>query len=179
MVEADITIPVTLDAKTFRRFARFDMLKLRRRWVRPLVFALILIGFAAVALMLRREQSGLLAAVLLTVGLGLPLVYIGTFLSQTNMQAMRQKLDKPRLVYTVSLREEGLRVTGNRKDRAETLELPWDKIYGLYGTRRCLYLYVTAGKAFLLPDGQGNASRADIIAFLGKKLPPEKIHVKN
>ena len=37
-----ITIPVKLDEKTFRRFARFDMLCLRRRWVNPLVFALIL-----------------------------------------------------------------------------------------------------------------------------------------
>ena len=39
-----ITIPVRLDEKTFRRFARFDMLVLRKRWVKPMVFALILAG---------------------------------------------------------------------------------------------------------------------------------------
>ena len=50
MKDGAITVHVRLDAKTFRRFSRFDMLRLRRRWVRPTVFAAILIAFAVMAL---------------------------------------------------------------------------------------------------------------------------------
>ncbi len=80
-----IEIPVKLNEKTFKRFARFDMFTLRKRWVRPVIFSLLMTAFAAAALLARKEQSGLIAAVLLTVGLGLPVVYFGTFLSQVNM----------------------------------------------------------------------------------------------
>ena len=45
MKDGAITVHVRLDAKTFRRFSRFDMLRLRRRWVRPTVFAAILIAW--------------------------------------------------------------------------------------------------------------------------------------
>ena len=106
MKYTDITVHVKLDEKTFKRFARFDMFALRKKWIRPAVFALILIAFAFVALLARKEQSGMIAAVLLAVGIGLPLVYIGSFLSQVNMQAARAKLKPARPVYTVTLREE-------------------------------------------------------------------------
>jgi len=74
------------------------------------VIALILCAFAVVALISRLPQSGMIAAVLLAVGLGLPIVYIGMFLSSVNMQASRWKLEKGRNVYTVQLTEEGFRV---------------------------------------------------------------------
>ena len=45
MSAKEITIPVRLDGKTFKKFSRFDMFRLRRRWVRPVVFALILTAF--------------------------------------------------------------------------------------------------------------------------------------
>ena len=83
----DITVPVKLDEKTFKRFARFDMLRLRKRWVRPAVFAVILTAFAAAALLSGKKEAGMIASVLLVIGLGLPIVYIGSFLSQVNMQA--------------------------------------------------------------------------------------------
>ena len=105
----DITVSAKLDEKTFKRFARFDMFILRKKWIRPAVFSLILVAFAFIALLLRKEQSGLIAAVLLVVGIGLPLVYIGTFLSQVNMQAARAKLKPARPVYTVTMRDEGVR----------------------------------------------------------------------
>ena len=46
----EIVIPVKLDEKTFKRFARFDMFILRKHWVRPLIFSLLLTAFAIVAL---------------------------------------------------------------------------------------------------------------------------------
>ena len=45
-----ITIPVKLDEKTFRRFAYFDMFILRKKWIRPVVFFLIMTAFAFAAL---------------------------------------------------------------------------------------------------------------------------------
>ena len=110
----EITIHVRLDAKTFRRFCRFDGLWMRRRWARPLVFALLLGAFAAVALLSGREQSGLIAGVLLAVGLGLPLVYIGSFLTQINRQVKRYGLKSPRAVYTVRLSPDAMRVTNDQ-----------------------------------------------------------------
>ena len=47
----DITVAVKLDEKTFKRFARFDMFALRKKWIRPAVFSLILIAFAVIALL--------------------------------------------------------------------------------------------------------------------------------
>lgn len=169
MAQTKITIPVRLDAKTFRRFSRFDMFVLRKRWVRPVVFALILIAFAAVALLSGKAQAGLIAAVLLAVGLGLPLVYFGTFLSQVNLQAARIKLDKPRLVYTVTLDFDGVRVVNARK-KESPLVLKWQDVKAAYRAKGCVYLYVSPVQAFLLPDGQCDAGDEALIACLKEHL---------
>ena len=168
-----ITIPVKLDEKTFKRFARFDMFRLRKRWVKPVVFSLILIAFAVLALFLGKSQSGLIAAVLLAVGLGLPLVWFGSFLSQVNLQAVKQKLNPPRIVYTVSLAEDRLLVKNNR-NKEETLVLEWNKIPQAFRAKGCVYLYVAPVKAFLLPDGQANVPDAEVWSFLESRLGKEK-----
>ena len=164
-----ITIPVRLDEKTFRRFARFDMLVLRKRWVKPMVFALILCAFAVVALISRLPQSGMIAAVLLAVGLGLPIVYIGMFLSSVNMQASRWKLEKGRNVYTVQLTEEGFRVINDRKQE-NTGIVPWEKAAQAFRRKDCIYLYATPAKAFLLPNGQADAPDDAVWACIRKGL---------
>lgn len=171
--EKKIVIPVRLDEKTFRRFARFDMFSLRRKWVRPLVFSLILIAFALAALLIRKAQSGMIAAVLLAVGIGLPVVYIGTFLSQVNMQAVRLKLKPARPVYTVTLRESGITVENNRK-KEDLLELEWSALQRAFRKKGCIYLYVTAAKAFLLPDGQADAPDPEVWDYLVRHLGKEK-----
>lgn len=171
-----ITIPVRLDEKTFRRFARFDMLRLRRRWIRPLVFALILCAFAAVALVSRLPQSGMIAAVLLVVGLGLPIVYIGMFLSQVNVQAARWKLEKGRNVYTVSLSAGGFRVVSGQKQE-DTGLVPWEKAARAFRRKDCIYLYATPAKAFLLPAGQADAPDRDVWAMITGGIGPEKCSI--
>ena len=167
----EITIPVRLDEKTFRRFSRFDALRLRKRWVRPVGFALILAAFAAVALLSRKPQAAMLAAVLLVVGLGLPLVYFGTFFSQVNLQVERHKLDKPRAVYTVALNADGIRVTNDQKEEAP-LVAPWKDIRAAFRAKGCVYIYVTAARAFLLPDGQAEdgVGAEEIWAYLVKHI---------
>lgn len=169
----EIVIPVKLDEKTFKKFARFDMFILRKKWVRPVVFSLIMLGFAAVALLVRKEQSGMIAAVLLAVGLGLPLVYAGSFLSQVNMQAVRWKLKPARNVYTVTLRDAGMTVENNQK-KEDLLELDWPAVRKACRRKGCIYLYVTDAKAFLLPDGQANVSGEEVWQYLKDRLGSEK-----
>ena len=168
-----ITIPVKLDEKTFRRFARFDMLCLRRRWVKPLIFALILCAFAAVALITRLPQSGMIAAVLLVVGLGLPVVYIGMFLSQVNMQAAQWKLGKGRSVYTVRLSGDGFQVSNDRKQE-NTGVVPWEKAAQAFRRKDCIYLYATPAKAFLLPSGQADAPDDAVWSMIEKGIGTDK-----
>ena len=169
----DITVNVKLDEKTFKRFARFDMFSLRKRWVRPALFSLILIAFAVIALLSRKEQSGMIAAVLLAVGIGLPLVYIGTFLSQVNVQAARAKLKPARPVYTVTLRDEGIRIVNDQKEE-EPQEADWQSIQRAFRRKGCIYLYVTAAKAFLLPDRQADAPDHDVWDFIREHLGEDK-----
>ena len=169
----EIVIPVKLDEKTFKRFARFDMFILRKHWVRPLVFSLLLTAFAVIALLIKKEQSGLIAAVRLTVGLGLPIVYFGTFLSQVNMQAVRQRLDPPRAVYTVRLTEQGLEAE-NKQKKEDPLRLSWAETRRAFRAKGCIYLYVSPVKAFLLPDGQADASDAQVWAYLLEHMGADK-----
>ena len=168
-----ITIPVRLDEKAFKRFARFDMFSLRKKWIRPVVFSAILIVFAFAALLIRKEQSGMIAAVLLAVGIGLPVVYIGSFLSQVNMQSLQRKLKPARKVYTVMLQETGILVQNDQR-REDPLEMDWSSIQKAFRKKGCIYLYVTPAKAFLLPDGQADVPDEEVWHYLEEHLGAEK-----
>ena len=150
-----ITVPVKLDVRTFRRFACYDAFRKRKRWIRPAVFCLIFLVFAFIALLAKKEESGMVAAVLLVIGIGLPVIWLGIFLSQVNIQAEKYRLAPDRKVYTVILSDQGIRVENNRRE--ESLSLPWSHEWQAIRHKRCTYLYVTAQKAFLLPDGQADA----------------------
>jgi len=169
MANTKITIPVKLNSRTFRRFSWFDMFILRKRWVRPVVFALILIAFAAVALLSGKAQAGLIAAVLLVVGLGLPLVWFGSFLSQVNLQAEKLRLDNPRPVYTLTLDYDGVRVVNNmRKEDAQTVK--WADVQAAFRRKDCVYLYVSPVRAYLLPFGQADVADEDLWAYLKERI---------
>ncbi|MBR5111326.1 MAG: YcxB family protein [Clostridia bacterium] len=162
----DITVPVKLDEKTFKRFARFDMLRLRKRWVRPAVFAVILTAFAAAALLSGKKEAGMIASVLLVIGLGLPIVYIGSFLSQVNMQALGQRLGKEgRRVYDIRLKDDEIIVV-NRRNTDERVTLPWQEVKQVYWAKGCIYLYVHTARAFLIPDGQASVPPDSVWTFI-------------
>ena len=173
-MEKRIVISVMLDAKTFRRFAFFDAFAVKKRGRKPILFSLILLAFAAAALWLRKEQSGMIAAVLLVIGLGLPILYIGTFISQLNLQAERFKLGKGRKVYTVTLENGGVTVH-NLQQGEEDLHLPWNDVWRAYRRKDCVYLYASPAKAFLLPAGQADAPDQAIAEVLREKLPPSRL----
>ena len=171
-----IVVPVRLDEKTFRRFARFDMLRLRKRWVKPALFALILCAFAFVALISRRPQSGMIAAVLLAVGLGLPIVYVGMFLSQVSLQAEKWKLGKGRPVYTVTLRSRDFTVLSDQKAR-ETVTVEWKDAAQAFRMPGCIYLYASPAKAYLLPDGQADAPDIEVWNMIVSHLGADKCRI--
>ena len=172
-MSSEITVPVRMSARDFRRFAVFNTLRHRRAWVRPLVFALIFSALAAVCFVSGRPQSGLLGAVLLACGLGLPLVWLGTFFAQLSAQAKKNGLRQPRLVYTVKLRRLGVHIAKEGSD----LEVPWDKMYAACRVRGAVYLYVTPERAFLLPDGQADVAPEDVWAALTRHMPQGRCHL--
>ena len=171
----EIRIPVKLDTKTFRRFACFDTLLRRRGLVRPLLFALILIAFAVAALLSKKPQSGLIAGVLLAVGCGLPLVYIGMFLSQVNAQAKKQQLGKGKPVYNVVLRNADFHVISSQK-KDEAVTVSWKDADSAYRGRKCIYLYASPRQAFLLPVGQANASDDEVWQMIRRGLGDSRCH---
>ena len=139
---------------------------------------MLLVFFAFIALVSRKEQSALLASVLLVVGLGLPIVYFGMYWSQVNVQVERQKLKDQPLVYHVTLNRNGIHVRNARKE--EEADFPWETMHAAYRVRGCIYLYVTPGKAFLLPHGQADTSDQNVWKMIEEHMPGKaRSHVRD
>ena len=173
----DITYHVKMDKSVFTRFALFDTLIRKRAIIRPLVFALIFSIFAIICFISGMEQSVLIGTVLLIVGIGLPLVYIGFFLSTVHRQVKLNRLDKPRAVYTVHLQQSGIFVMNDARKEDPRLTA-WENVYRAYLRPHCIYLYAEKDKAFLLPEGQSSSSLQETWAYLCSRLPAEAVYGK-
>ena len=150
----------------------FDTFVLKKHWIRPAVFGAIFLIFAVVCFAATgKEQNWLLGSVMLLIGLGMPAVYVGMFLSQVKGQAKKLRLDPPRRVYTVELSDECVRVTNDLKEE-ETVTLEWQKMPGAFRRKKAIYLYATPARAFILPDGQADATPDEVWAMLEKNLKP-------
>ncbi len=128
MEQGSVTVPVKLTAKGFRDFAVFDTLVRQRRWVMPAVFCAILSASALVCHLLRDRSpnAGALVAVLLVVGVGLPVVYFISFLNSVRQQNRRMGLSAKGLaVYTVTLDGNGVHVQA----RDRHMDHPWESVY--------------------------------------------------
>lgn len=170
MANQTLIVPAKIDARTFRRFAVFDTFRRQKRWRAPALFAALMLAFALVCFAFRdgRDGAALLGAVLLLVGLGLPAVYVGSFLLSVRKQGRRLGLDGAQTAYTLHLREEGIQMVSGR----ERAEFRWEQLFRAYRVPDCIYLYVSQQRAFLLPeDGQGGA----VWTLLTEKLPAEKL----
>lgn len=170
MKKEAILIPVKITRTVFRRFAFFDAFYHQRHWQRPLLFALLMSAFSIPCFVLRERREGavLLGAVLLLVGLGLPLVYLLSFSLSLRRQMKGMDLRGERIVYTLRLEPGGVHVTSG----AETTDYSWESIHKVYHVSDCDYLYVSARQAYLLPHG---SSAESIWALLQSALPPEKL----
>lgn len=176
-----ISVLVEMDEKRFRDFRVFDVFRHQKAWKRPLLFALILLAFAAVCLTQvgKREGAALLAGVLAVVGLGLPAVYFGTFFHQLSQIVEKMKLPQP--FYRVELAEDGIRVwlTGELDKTDPTYRYNWEDALCAYRTADAVYLYVNA------PDSQAPGGRRPLAYLLDQstdavwallgRLPADKL----
>lgn len=152
MGEEAITLSVTIDGELFREFALFDTLTRKKGWRSPVLFALIFLAFGALCFSQyqRAEQAILMGSVLLTVGLGVPIVYFANFFSSIQKQIKKLGLKEPQSVYTITLTNapDGIQVETKHGQR---LQHEWDKVFGVYRKTNCIYLYVEPNRAYLLP----------------------------
>lgn len=176
-----LSVPVRMDGEIFRDFALFDVLQRQKRWVRPLVFAVILLTFAAVCFTQVgvRQGAALLGGVLTAVALGLPLVYFGMFFRSVRQQAAKMGLSSPKNVYRIELGEQGVRMwPAGRQDKEEPAAAhSWDSLYGAWRTPQAVYLYIDAAHAYLLPAGQIPGGTDAAWGLLSRFMPAEKLHV--
>lgn len=168
-----ISVSTTMDEQGFRNFAVFDVFRHNKAWVRPAVFAAIMLAFSGVCLSQigKRQGAGLLCAVLAIVAIGLPATYFGMYFYSLNHQV--KKMHLPRPFYRTELSDEGAAVwMVGKQDKAEPTERhSWESIYCAYRLPDSVYLYVEKGKAFLLND------RTEAVwKFLNEKMPAEKLH---
>ena len=166
--ETSITIPVTLNKTTFRRFATFDTFRRQQRWRTPIWFMIILVSFSVyLFLQTDKPQSGLIGTVLLVIGLGLPVIYFSSFYLTLHENVKNHKL--PRRVYTLTLSDGEVNIH-SEVNNDETLTLHWNQLFAAYRVKGAVYLYVLPTRAFLLPDGQADTGDDALWAFIEKKL---------
>ena len=152
-----ITVSVTMDAASFRRFRWFDLLQHNRIWKRPLVFTAILLVFAGVCLtqLNTRHEAGLLAGVLALVALGLPAVYFWNCAHGIKIFIQKLGLDKAaKPFYRLQLDETGLSIwmAGEQDKAAPSRQCGWHHIHLAYRTENAIYLYVQQTQAYLWND---------------------------
>lgn len=178
MSSKTITVHVKMDYKTLRSFSMFDTFLLKKRGVRPLIFGAIFLFFAIICFAATdKEQNWLLGTVMLLIAVGMPSVYVGFFLSQVKGLAKKLKLNPPRAVYTLAFNDQQVTIRNDLKQE-DTVELPWDHIAAAFRVKKAIYLYATPMKAFILPDGQADATPDELWAMMVKKLPEGRARVK-
>lgn len=169
-----MTIDVLLNKEVFRRFTIFDILKRRKLWRSPTLFALIL-GISACICFLMRQVDGaiLLGAVLLIVGLGMPCIYFLSFFRSLNRQIIENDLLRPKKVYTLHLTDgdAGIAVDNGR----EHVDYRWSNVYRVYRDTLATYLYITPERAFLLPHDCVEESADALWKLIGRNVPSDRI----
>ncbi len=188
MAEKSILIPVRLDNAAFQDFALFDTFFRRGTLRRICLFSGPLIAAACVCFAFgnARNQGALLGGVLLAVGLVLPAAYLLNFFKEVKQKGNQLGLEKPKLVYTIRLDEEGVSFrpaqpgksgTASTAPREEAVT-PWPQVYGAWRTKEAVYLYAAENAAYLLPAGQASVPGEELWAFIAAHLAPQKLHVR-
>lgn len=170
-----LTAHVRISAPVFRRFAMFDTFRLKRRWVSPAVFCVILLVFSFACMISGKEQAQFIGTVLQFVGLGLPLCYVLHFLIQVHDQCRRLGLKTPRPAYTLNFMPEELRVINDMAAEPE-VRLPYASLHGAWRVSGAFYIYAAPSRAFILPDGQYPLSPGQMWDFLKMRMPAHALH---
>lgn len=143
------TVPARITPEIFQEFAWFDLFRRKKRWRAPLFFAAAMTAFSVVCFLAADRIRGavLLGCVLLGVGLLLPLRWLRDFRLSIRSEVRRLELDRAPVAYVLRLTDGGLEVS-NEKEKAA---YAWDQLCLACRLGRCIALYVSPEKAFLLP----------------------------
>lgn len=178
--KATLVFSPKIDSRIFRDFSIYHALHVQKIWRRPLLFSLIFLAFSLVCFVVQgRTGDGLfLGVVLLCVGIGLPLVYLASFYGSVRRQSARMGLDKPKSPYFLSFFEDRLQVRYPAAAKAaralpsETYSLK--EIQRVVRRKQVTYLYVSAAKAFLLPDGQSDHTDEEVQTYFRQVFSAEQ-----
>lgn len=169
-----MTVDVVLNEDLFRQFTLFDLLRHRKQWRSPAIFAGIFCSCACVCFVMHHVRGAiLLGCTLLLVGLGLPGVYFATFARSLNSQIQASGLQQPKRVYTLHLtkKADGIAVEND----TEQTTYRWAQVYHLYRDKHAVYLYMTPTRAFLLPDVCVKGSPSELWSLLTKMIPAHRV----
>jgi hypothetical protein len=172
-----ITVTSRITRKNFRDFAIFDTLIRQKMLTSPLFFSGAFIIFALTCFFMRgrAEQAMLLCYVMLGIAIVVPGVYVGNFLYSVKKKADDLHLDAEGLhAYTVTMNDHGLSIS-NLLQKQPIVNLRWDQTAHAFRTKDCIYLYISARQAFLLPDNSADATPDELWAYLGKKMTAGKL----
>ena len=158
--------------EVFREFAMFDTFRRQKRHIRPLVFAAIFLCFSAVCFTQigRHESAALLGGVLALIGLGLPAVYILSYMNSVRKSCANLKAAGSPVAYELELAPGHVRAYADGKQR----DYPWKKLHGACRIDRCICLYVNPKQAYLLPDTGDAGHERKLWALIASHLPEEK-----
>ena len=166
-----ISVSTTMGEQGFRDFAVFDAFHHRKAWLRPAVFAAIMLAFCRRLPFAAGQAPGCRAAGCCACHCGHrpagELLY--SFFRSVSRQIKQMHL--PRAFYRVELADTGIAVwMYGQQDKPEpTSRHAWDNFYCAYRTDNAVYLYVEKEKAYLLND------RMEVVwKFLAGILPKEK-----
>ena len=169
-----MTSDVLMTEAVFLRFSRFDILRRRKMWRGPVIFAAILSVCAGVCFFMRHVDGAvLLGVVLLIVGLGMPVIYFLNFWLSLRKQVIDLGLKRPQNVYTLELTgdKKGIHVF-NEKEKAD---YEWSRVFHAYRDTLATYLYLNPVRAFVLPHTcLGEHEPDELWALITKMVPPEK-----
>lgn len=175
-----LSTSVKMSVAEFRRFAAFDVLKRQKRWIRPLLFMLLMLVFAGICYSQvgKREGALLLGIVLAVVAVGLPVCYFGSYFHSVTQQAKKMGLLTPQNVYRVDIAPEGLHVqdAGRGGRMGEAHDYPWESLFGVWKTKSAIYLFVEQTKAYILPGVQIKGGTEAAWALLNERIAKEKLH---
>lgn len=145
-------IDVVITEEIFRRFTMFDILRRRKMWRSPAIFAGILVPCAIICFIMSHVQGAVfLGSTLLVVGLGLPFSYFTSFSASMKRQIVSMGLKKrPMEAYSLELtsKPKGIHITNGK----ETADYEWKMVHHVYRDKMATYLYMTPQRAFILPD---------------------------
>ncbi len=170
-----------IDSSLFRKFSLYHTFAIRKLWKRPLLFSLIFLIFSMICFIGKGNTHDgiLLGTVLLSVGIGLPLIYFASFYYSVHKQNQKMGLSVPKAPYFLEFFEDHVLIR-YAKNGKNGKSLPnetflWENIHKVIYRKNVFYLYITPDKAFLLPYGQANRSDEYVRDFFLRVLNPQQI----